>query len=133
MRLSSESRYAGFQKTIVPLARAIIGLWTEREIHALRGAFCCQNSGRFSFQTGLLVQLSGFRRAAPDGPSHAGKSAMTKIAYSESQSGHVVRTAIVPANRSEEAKFGPLDRTVIIAILLCFLLCVAGLIYPLMH
>lgn len=58
-------------------------------------------------------------------------SAMTKIAYSESESGNVVRTAIVPANRSEEPRFGPVDRTVIVVILLCFLLCVAGLIFPL--
>ena len=59
---------------------------------------------------------------------------MTKIAYSESESGNVVRTAVVPANRSEEARFGPLDSTIIIVILLCFLLCVAGLIYyPLTH
>ena len=56
---------------------------------------------------------------------------MTKIAYSESESGNVVRTAIVPANRSEELRFGSLDRTVIAVILLCFFLCVAGLIYPL--
>lgn len=56
---------------------------------------------------------------------------MTKIAYSESESGNVVRTAIVPANRSEEAKFGSLDRTVILVILACFLLCIAGLISPL--
>ena len=59
---------------------------------------------------------------------------MTKIAYSASQSGEVVRTAIVPANRSEETKFGPLDRTIIVVILACFFLCVAGLIYyPLTH
>lgn len=58
---------------------------------------------------------------------------MTKIAYSESESGNVVRTVIVPANRSEEPRFGPLDRTVILVILFCFLLCVAGLIYPLTH
>ncbi|MGB7768821.1 MAG: hypothetical protein WBN22_08210 [Verrucomicrobiia bacterium] len=58
---------------------------------------------------------------------------MTKIAYSESESGNVVRTATVPANRSEEPRFGTLDRTVIVAILVCFLLCVAGLIYPLTH
>lgn len=56
---------------------------------------------------------------------------MTKIAYSESESGNVARTAIVPANRSEEAKFGPLDRAIVVVILLCFLGCVAGLIYPL--
>ena len=56
---------------------------------------------------------------------------MTKIAHSGSESGNVVRTAIVPANRSEEPKFGLLDRTVILVILLCFLLCVAGLISPL--
>ncbi len=46
---------------------------------------------------------------------------MTKIAYSESESGNVVRTAVVPANRSEEPRFGPLDSTVIVVILLCFL------------
>ena len=56
---------------------------------------------------------------------------MTKIAYSESESGNVVRTAIIPANRSEETKFGPLDRTIIAVILLCFLVCVVGLVYPL--
>ena len=56
---------------------------------------------------------------------------MTRIAYSENKRGEVVRTAIVPANRSEEPKFGPLDSTVIVVILVCFLLCVAGLIYPL--
>lgn len=58
---------------------------------------------------------------------------MTKIAYSEDASGNVVRTAVVPANRSEEPKFGPLDSTVIVVILLCFVLCVAGMIYPLTH
>ena len=59
---------------------------------------------------------------------------MTKIAYSESESGNVVRTAAVPANRSEEPRFGPLDRTIIVVILVCFVLCVAGLIYyPLTH
>ena len=56
---------------------------------------------------------------------------MTKIAYSEDEGGNVVRTAVVPANRSEEPKFGPLDSAVIVVILVCFLLCVAGLIYPL--
>jgi len=56
---------------------------------------------------------------------------VTRIAYSANERGVVVRTAIVPANRSEEPKFGPLDSTVIVVILLCFLLCVAGLIYPL--
>ena len=40
---------------------------------------------------------------------------------------------VVPANRSEEPRFGPLDRAVIVVILFCFLLCVAGLIYPLTH
>jgi hypothetical protein len=54
---------------------------------------------------------------------------MTKIAYSESESGNVVRTAIVPANRSEEPRFGSLDRAIIVFILTCFALCVAGLIY----
>jgi hypothetical protein len=59
---------------------------------------------------------------------------MTKIAYSESESGNVVRTAVVPANRSEEPRFGPVDRAIIVVILLCFVLCVAGLIYyPLTH
>jgi hypothetical protein len=58
---------------------------------------------------------------------------MTKIAYSEDERGHVVRTALVPANRSEEPKFGPLDRTIIIVILVCFLLCIAGLFIPLMR
>ncbi len=58
---------------------------------------------------------------------------MTKIAYSEDESGNVVRTAVVPANRSEEPKFGSLDSTVIVVILLCFFLCVGWLIYPLTH
>jgi hypothetical protein len=82
------------------------------------------------FRTG---SFSAFVRLTQRGPGHAGQSAMTKIAYSESESGNVVRTAIVPANRSEEPRFGPLDRTVIAVILLCFLVCVAGLIYPLTH
>jgi hypothetical protein len=83
-----------------------------------------------SFRTG---SFSAFARLAKGGPSHAEQSAMTKIAYCENESGNVVRTAIVPANRSEEPRFGPLDRTVIVVILFCFLLCVAGLIYPLTH
>jgi hypothetical protein len=59
---------------------------------------------------------------------------MTKIAYSESASGDVVRTAVVPANRSEEPRFGSIDRAVIAVILVCFGLCVVGLIYyPLTH
>ena len=34
----------------------------------------------------------------------------------------------------KKPRFGPLDRTIIVVILLCFLLCVAGLIYyPLTH
>ena len=73
-------------------------------------------------------------RKPRNGLSHAGGATMTKIAYSESESGNVVRTAVVPGNRSEEARFGPIDRAVIAVILLCFGLCVAGLIYyPLTH
>lgn len=78
-----------------------------------------------------MVQIQDVRQTASGGPSHAAPVGMTKIAYSASESGNVVRTAIVPANRSEEARFGPLDRTVILVILVCFLLCVAGLISPL--
>jgi hypothetical protein len=103
----------------------------RREIHARQRLFFVKTQDVFRSESGLQVQFFGFRPAAFDGPSHAEKSAMTRIAYSESESGNVVRTAIVPANRSEEPRFGPLDRTVIAVILLCFFLCVAGLIYPL--
>jgi hypothetical protein len=80
-----------------------------------------------------LVRLFGIHAANRDGSRYAGQSAMTKIAYCQSESGGVVRIAVVPANRSEEPRFGPIDRTVIAVILLCFLVCVAGLIYPLTH
>jgi hypothetical protein len=51
---------------------------------------------------------------------------MTKVAYSvNTKSGvNVVRTAIAPANRSEQARFGLLDGTVIAFFVL---LCGAGL------
>jgi hypothetical protein len=98
------------------------------------GDFVVKTQDDYRSKPSRRVQLSGICQTTADGPSHAGKSAMTRIAYSESESGNVVRTAIVPANRSEEAKFGPLDRTVIVVILACFLLCVAGLIYyPMTH
>jgi len=49
---------------------------------------------------------------------------MTKIAYNVSRKSHIFNTALVPANHSEEARFGPIDGAVIIF----FLLCVAGFI-----
>jgi hypothetical protein len=113
--------------------RAIFVLWTGRETHAPHAWFGCHISGLFVPNRVVWVNFSDSSQLAGYGPSHAEQRAMTKIAYSESESGNVVRTAIVPANRSEEPRFGPLDRTVIVVILCCFLLCVAGLIYPLTH
>jgi len=111
--------------------RAIFVLWTGRETHAPHAWFGCHISGLFVPNRVVWVNFSDSSQLAGYGPSHAEQRAMTKIAYSESESGNVVRTAIVPANRSEEPRFGPLDRTVIVVILCCFFLCVAGLIYPL--
>jgi hypothetical protein len=50
---------------------------------------------------------------------------VTKIALSVDERSGALRTSIVPANRSEESRFGLLDGTVSVF----FLLCVAGLIY----
>ena len=123
--------FTALPETIVLLMRAGFGLWTGVKFTRVSG---CLLSKLRTFS--VPNRVSKFNLSASDnkvssGPSHAGKSAVTKIAYSESESGNVVRTAIVPANRSEEPRFGPLDSTVIVVILLCFLLCVAGLIYPL--
>jgi len=49
---------------------------------------------------------------------------MTKIAYNVSRKSHIFNTALVPANHSEEARFGAIDG----AVILFFLLCVAGFI-----
>lgn len=49
---------------------------------------------------------------------------MTKIAYNVSRKSHIFNTALVPANHSEEARFGPIDGAVIVF----FLLCIAGFI-----
>jgi hypothetical protein len=49
---------------------------------------------------------------------------MTRIAYNVSRKSNVFNTALVPANRSEEARFGATDGAVIVF----FLLCVAGFI-----
>ena len=49
---------------------------------------------------------------------------MTKIAYNVSRKSHIFNTALVPANHSEEAQFGRIDG----AVILFFLLCVAGFI-----
>jgi hypothetical protein len=50
---------------------------------------------------------------------------VTKIALNVDERSGVLRTTVVPANRSDEPRFGLLDGTVIVF----FLLCVAGLIY----
>jgi len=49
------------------------------------------------------------------GPSDAKRAGMTKIAFSVNRKSgvRVVHTALVPANRSEQAWFGLLDGTVI--------------------
>jgi hypothetical protein len=49
---------------------------------------------------------------------------MTKIAYNVSRKSRIFNTTLVPANHSEEARFGAIDGAVIVF----FLLCVAGLI-----
>ncbi len=60
---------------------------------------------------------------------------MAKIAFNVNRKSGVnfIHSTLVPANRSEEPKFGSLDSTIIVIILLCFVLCVGGLIYPLTH
>ncbi len=52
-------------------------------------------------------------------------SGVTKMSINVDSGSGVLRTTVVPANPSEEARFGVLDGTVITF----FLLCVAGLIY----
>ncbi len=49
---------------------------------------------------------------------------MTRMAYNVSRKSRIFNTALVPANHSEEARFGIIDGAVIIF----FLLCVAGFI-----
>ena len=49
---------------------------------------------------------------------------MTKIAYNVSRKSRIFNTALVPANHSEEARFGAIDGAVIVF----FLLCVTGFI-----
>jgi hypothetical protein len=49
---------------------------------------------------------------------------MTRIAYSVSRKSNVFSTALVPANHSEETRFGAIDGAVIVF----FLLCVTGFI-----
>jgi hypothetical protein len=61
---------------------------------------------------------------AAGGPAYARGQGMTKIAYNMSRKSHVFNTALVPANHSEETRFGAIDGAVIIF----FLLCVAGFI-----
>jgi hypothetical protein len=61
---------------------------------------------------------------ATGGPAHARLQGMTKIAYNVSRKSRVFNTALVPANHSEEARFGPIDG----AVILFFLLCMTGFI-----
>jgi hypothetical protein len=49
---------------------------------------------------------------------------MTRIAYNVSRKSHVFNAALIPANHSEEVRFGLIDGAVIVF----FLLCVAGFI-----
>jgi hypothetical protein len=49
---------------------------------------------------------------------------MTKIAYNVSRKSRIFNAALVPANHSEEARFGLIDG----AVILFFLLCIAGFI-----
>jgi hypothetical protein len=62
--------------------------------------------------------------ATSGGPAHARLHGMTRIAYNVSRKSHVFNTALVPANHSEEARFGLIDG----AIIVFFLLCVAAFI-----
>jgi hypothetical protein len=50
---------------------------------------------------------------------------MTRIAYNVSRKSRIFNTALVPANHSEEARFGTIDGAVIVF----FLLCVTGFIW----
>ncbi len=61
---------------------------------------------------------------AAGGPADARFPGVTRIAYNVSGKSHVFNTALVPANHSQEARFGLIDGAVIVF----FLLCVAGFI-----
>jgi hypothetical protein len=52
---------------------------------------------------------------------------MTRIAYNVSRKSRMFTTALVPANHSEEARFGMIDGAVIFFFLF-FLLCFGGFI-----
>jgi len=57
-------------------------------------------------------------------PGLCSTSGMTRIAYNVGRKSRIFNATLVPANHSEEARFGPIDGAVIIF----FLLCVAGFI-----
>jgi hypothetical protein len=88
------------------------------------GIFGCQIPGQILSFTPFLRQLFIQPLPASGGPAHARLQGMTKIAYNVSRKSHIFNTALVPANHSEEARFGPIDG----AVILFFLLCVAGFI-----
>lgn len=53
---------------------------------------------------------------------------MTRIAHPESKKSRLFRPALVPANHSEESRFGPLDGAVIAFFLLYVVALVAFLV-----
>jgi hypothetical protein len=67
-----------------------------------------------------LRQLFVHPPPAGGGPANARLQGMTKIAYNVSRKSNMFNTALVPANHSEEARFGAIDGAVIIFFLLCF-------------
>ena len=103
---------------------AVAGFWTARLTLASRRNFRCQITGqapvfRAFSASSFCSYPAGFR-----GPCHAKHHGMTRIAYNVSRKSRIFNTALVPANHSEEARFGPIDGAVIVF----FLLCVAGFI-----
>jgi hypothetical protein len=62
------------------------------------------------------------------GPRDAKRAGVTKIAFNVNRKGglHFVHSALVPANRSEQARFGLLDGSVIAFFVL---LCATGLVF----
>jgi hypothetical protein len=104
---------------------ASAGFWDSRLDTGRPGAlFCCHIPGQILSCALFSRQLFVHSPPASDGPAHARLQGMTKIAYNVSRKSRIFNTALVPANHSEEARFGPIDGAVIVF----FLICVAGFI-----
>jgi hypothetical protein len=104
---------------------ASAGFWDSPLDTGRPGAFfCCQIPGQILSCVPFSRHLFVHSPPASGGPANALLHGMTKIAYNVSRKSHIFNTALVPANHSEEARFGAIDGAVIIF----FLLCVAGFI-----